>query len=223
MLKDTSVCKTNCVATELTFDRERQQSEKSTSRHIVRLILGTIEGKRRRGQLDVMVGWYHPLGGHEFEQMQGDWRTGKPGVLQSVESKRVWHNWATEQQSHQASNLRSPSHHSTYLIRKPPPTRLTDKPETTLHFLGTQDCQPPSRTLLPSLHPSFLSSPLNVFLSPVLSYSSLVPPWTFLQDFCSTPTFCCSLAPCPLFDMWAKESCRCWFHFSLHSFVNLHH
>ena len=72
MLKDTSVCKTNCVATELTFDRERQQSEKSTSRHIVRLILGTIEGKRRRGQLDVMVGWYHPLGGHEFEQMQGD-------------------------------------------------------------------------------------------------------------------------------------------------------
>ena len=72
MLKDTSVCKTNCVATELTFDRERQQSEKSTSRHIVRLILGTIAGKRRRGQLDVMVGWYHPLGGHEFEQMQGD-------------------------------------------------------------------------------------------------------------------------------------------------------
>ena len=26
------------------------------------------------------------------------WRTGKPGVLQSIESQRVGHNWATEQQ-----------------------------------------------------------------------------------------------------------------------------
>ena len=28
------------------------------------------------------------------------WRTGKPGVLQSMGSQRVWHDWATEQQQH---------------------------------------------------------------------------------------------------------------------------
>ena len=32
------------------------------------------------------------------------WRTGKTGVLQSMELQRVGHNWATEQQGH-GSNL----------------------------------------------------------------------------------------------------------------------
>ena len=32
------------------------------------LMLGKIEGRRRRGQEDGMVGWHHPLDGHEFEQ-----------------------------------------------------------------------------------------------------------------------------------------------------------
>ena len=27
------------------------------------------------------------------------WRTGKPGVLQSMELQRIWHDWATEQQA----------------------------------------------------------------------------------------------------------------------------
>ena len=32
------------------------------------LILGKIEGRRRRGrQRDEMVGWHHRLNGHEFE------------------------------------------------------------------------------------------------------------------------------------------------------------
>ena len=31
------------------------------------LMLGKIEGKRRRTTEDEMVGWYHPLNGHEFE------------------------------------------------------------------------------------------------------------------------------------------------------------
>ena len=33
------------------------------------LILGKIEGRRRRGQMteDDMVGWHHQLDGHEFE------------------------------------------------------------------------------------------------------------------------------------------------------------
>ena len=35
---------------------------------------------------DEMVGWHHWLNGHEFEQTERYWRTGKPGVLQSMES-----------------------------------------------------------------------------------------------------------------------------------------
>ena len=31
------------------------------------LMLGTIEGRRRRGRQDEMVGWHHWLNGHEFE------------------------------------------------------------------------------------------------------------------------------------------------------------
>ena len=36
------------------------------------LMLGKIEGRRRRGTTeDEMVGWYHRLNGHEFEQTPG--------------------------------------------------------------------------------------------------------------------------------------------------------
>ena len=31
------------------------------------LILGKIEGRRRRGRQDEMAGWHHRLDGHEFE------------------------------------------------------------------------------------------------------------------------------------------------------------
>ena len=35
-------------------------------------MLGKIEGRRRRGKTeDEMVGWYHLLNGHEFEQTPG--------------------------------------------------------------------------------------------------------------------------------------------------------
>ena len=43
---------------------------------------------------DEMAGWHHRLNGHEFEQAPGDEgqrRTGKPGVLQSLGSQRVGH------------------------------------------------------------------------------------------------------------------------------------
>ena len=33
---------------------------------------GKIEGRRRGGTEDDMVGWYHQLNGHEFEQTPGD-------------------------------------------------------------------------------------------------------------------------------------------------------
>ena len=36
------------------------------------LMLGKIEGRRRRGWKDEMVGWHHWLDGHEFEQTRGD-------------------------------------------------------------------------------------------------------------------------------------------------------
>ena len=40
------------------------------------------------GTTDEMVGWHHRLDGHEFEQAPGNgWRTGKPGVLQSMGSQ----------------------------------------------------------------------------------------------------------------------------------------
>ena len=35
------------------------------------LVLGKIEGRRRRGRQDEMVGWHHRLDGHEFEQAPG--------------------------------------------------------------------------------------------------------------------------------------------------------
>ena len=38
------------------------------------LMLGKIEGGRRRGRWDEMVGWHHRLDGHGFEQVLGDGR-----------------------------------------------------------------------------------------------------------------------------------------------------
>ena len=35
-------------------------------------MLGKIEGRRRRGHEDEMVGWHHRLNRHEFEQTLGD-------------------------------------------------------------------------------------------------------------------------------------------------------
>ena len=35
-------------------------------------MLRKIEGRRRRGEEDEMVGWHHRLNGHEFEQTPGD-------------------------------------------------------------------------------------------------------------------------------------------------------
>ena len=47
---------------------------------------------------DEVVGWHHRLSGPEFEQVSGRswWWTRKPGVLKSMGSQRVGHNWVTE-------------------------------------------------------------------------------------------------------------------------------
>ena len=49
---------------------------------------------------DEMVGWHHWLNGHElWTDLGRRWKTGKPGVLRSMGSQRVRHDWATEQWS----------------------------------------------------------------------------------------------------------------------------
>ena len=62
------------------------------------LMLGKIEGKRRRG-------WHRGWDGWMLSPTQWTWVwvnsrswwwTGRPGVLQSTRSQRVWHNWVTE-------------------------------------------------------------------------------------------------------------------------------
>ena len=66
------------------------------------LMLGKIEGRRRRGQqrmrwLDgitkslMLLNWVWASSGRR-------WRTGKPGVLQSMGLQRVGHDWAIEKQ-----------------------------------------------------------------------------------------------------------------------------
>ena len=45
-----------------------------------------------------MVGWHHRLNGWVWVNSGRWWRTGKPGVLQSMWLQRVGHGWATEQQ-----------------------------------------------------------------------------------------------------------------------------
>ena len=52
-----------------------------------------------------MVGWHHQLNEHEFEET-GKWRTGKPGVLQSMEVQIAGHNLVTKQQG-LSPNLKS--------------------------------------------------------------------------------------------------------------------
>ena len=50
---------------------------------------------------DEMAGWHHQLNGRESEQTLGDgewWRKGKPGMLLSMGSQKVGHDWVTEQQ-----------------------------------------------------------------------------------------------------------------------------
>ena len=54
------------------------------------MMLGKIEGKRRRGwKENEMGGWHHQLDGHEFEQTLGDAEgQGSPGMLQAMGSPR---------------------------------------------------------------------------------------------------------------------------------------
>ena len=59
------------------------------------LMLGKIEGRRRGWQ---RMRWHHWLWTWVWASSGRWWRTGKPGVLQSMGLQRVGHNWVTEQQ-----------------------------------------------------------------------------------------------------------------------------
>ena len=53
---------------------------------------------------DEMVGWHHRHNEHEFYLNSKSWRwTGRPGVLQSIGSQKVRHDWATELKSHRGA------------------------------------------------------------------------------------------------------------------------
>ena len=63
------------------------------------LMLGTTEGRRRRGrQRDEMVGWHHRLNGCDFEQASGD--SEGHGGLACCSPWGCWvrHDWTTEWQ-----------------------------------------------------------------------------------------------------------------------------
>ena len=85
-----------------------------------------------------MVGWHHRLNGREWVNSERWWRTGKPGVLQSMGLQRVWHGWVTEQQ-----HKRSPCPHLVYFIKtsplekkkkRPPLTQITAKIESVVRI-----------------------------------------------------------------------------------------
>ena len=61
------------------------------------LMLGKIEGRRRRGRqrlrwLDQLLTWWTWV----WVSSRSWWWIGKPGMLQSMELQRVGHDWATE-------------------------------------------------------------------------------------------------------------------------------
>ena len=45
---------------------------------------------------DGMVGWHHWLNGRVWVNSRSWWWTGRPGMLQSMGSQRVGHDWASE-------------------------------------------------------------------------------------------------------------------------------
>ena len=62
---------------------------------------GKDQGQEVKGATeDEVVGWHHQLNGHEWVWANSgrQWRTGKTGMLQSMGSQIVRHDWATEQQ-----------------------------------------------------------------------------------------------------------------------------
>ena len=98
------------------------------------LMLGKIEGRRRREREDEMVGWHHQLNGHEFEPSSKSWWwTGRPGVLQSMGLQRVRHYWAMIRPAQGQTWVSLPhSKASTPSLVSWPPVSLPSKPSYVL-------------------------------------------------------------------------------------------
>ena len=61
------------------------------------LMLGQTEGgRRRRWQRMRWLGWHHWLNGRVWANLRCWSWAGRPGMLQSMQSQRVGHNWVTE-------------------------------------------------------------------------------------------------------------------------------
>ena len=58
------------------------------------LVLGTIEGQRKRGRQRMR--WLSTKWTWVWANSGTQWKTGKPGMLQSMGLQRVGHDWATE-------------------------------------------------------------------------------------------------------------------------------
>ena len=116
-------------------------------------------GKNRRQEEkgtpeDEMVGWHHWLHRYEFEQTPGDGETGKPGMLQSMQSQTDMTEWLNN------NNLKSSSIPNTVVVVQSPshvrflttpwtvPHHLLEFAQVHVHFIG--DAIQPSHPLLPS-------------------------------------------------------------------------
>ena len=77
------------------------------------LMLGKIEGRRRRG-------WQRIRSSTQCTRVWASsgswWWTGKPGVLQSTGSQRVRHNWATEQQQWENKEVCFKRHKGIFMV-----------------------------------------------------------------------------------------------------------
>ena len=70
------------------------------------LMLGKIEGRRRRRQQ--RMGWLDGTSNSmdmSLSKLQGMVKDGKPGVLKSMGSQSVGHDWATEEQQRPSLRL----------------------------------------------------------------------------------------------------------------------
>ena len=72
------------------------------------LMLGGIGGRRKRGWWQ-RIKWLNGITDMMAWVWVGSrswWWTGKPGILQSMRSQRVWHDLAIEQQQHDSTEIR---------------------------------------------------------------------------------------------------------------------
>ena len=68
------------------------------------LMLGKINGRRRRGWQGEMVGWHHQLNGHEFEQTPGKSEGQGSRSCCSPQGYKVRHDLATKQTNKQTAS-----------------------------------------------------------------------------------------------------------------------